>query len=763
MDTSPLRVLIIEDDAVTRRAVARALAGGGEAVEVRQAENGRDGLKALLAEPFDCAFLDYRLPEKDGAAVLREARQAGVETPIIILTARGSEQIAVELMKSGAADYLSKSQLAPEMLWSSLRSAVRVGRAEAAARQANRLLAENEERLKRVLETNVDGIAILDRNGRFLFMNPAAERIVGATLDELNRSGCTYANPPWEVLHLDETPVPQSQRSFSRVMSSGQPVYAVESVIRRRDGSRVVVSINSAPLRESDGSIGGMVSSLRDITERMAIEQARGRERNFVATVLDTVGSIVLVLDCEGRIIRCNKATERITGIRADQLQGRMVWTLLPEDQVEPARAALNRVIRTGAVVEHEGAIRCADGSLRNIQWSGATIGGDGESFIIATGADVTERLQAETALREAEHRYRTLFEESPFGVIVGDPVDCSIVNFNATAHRQLGYSREEFARFKLADLRADHDSVAVWALMRRLLQEGAIEFESRHLARNGDVRDMLISARTLIVGGRTVAQATVQDVTERNRLKEQLLQSQKMEAIGLLAGGVAHDFNNLLAVISGYSESLLRRIPEGDRLRGHIEEIQRASDRGGSLTRQLLAFSRRQAASPQPVCLNEIISSMQEMLRRVAPREIKLSLRLHPTLPLVRADMGQMEQVVLNLAINARDAMPDGGTLSISTTTRQLVASMSTVMGLKAGIYVALSVGDTGGGMDAHTQAHIFEPFFTTKNKGTGLGLSIVYGIVRGCGGIITVNSRVDEGSTFEVLLPALADGVET
>jgi nitrogen-specific signal transduction histidine kinase len=264
--------------------------------------------------------------------------------------------------------------------------------------------------------------------------------------------------------------------------------------------------------------------------------------------------------------------------------------------------------------------------------------------------------------------------------------------------------------------------------------------------------------AHTIDFEGRRARLVLVSDVTEQRKLEEQLRQAQKLEAIGRLAGGVAHDFNNLLMVISGYAELLIQSLPRGDRRRESSENILRAADRAGDLTRQLLAFSRRQVLRPSVVDLNAVISNLQKMLRRLISEDIELAVSLAPELGRVRIDPGQLEQVLLNLAVNARDAMPRGGKLAIHTANvAPDDARAAPGAQLRPGAYVLLSVADTGVGMDSEVRARLFEPFFTTKRqgRGTGLGLSVVYGIVEQSGGSIQVDSRPGQGTTFRIYLP--------
>jgi signal transduction histidine kinase/ActR/RegA family two-component response regulator len=286
-----------------------------------------------------------------------------------------------------------------------------------------------------------------------------------------------------------------------------------------------------------------------------------------------------------------------------------------------------------------------------------------------------------------------------------------------------------------------------------------------RHRRKDGTEIDVEVVARTITFQGRLARLTLAADVTERSRLQAQLVKSQKMEAIGQLAGGVAHDFNNLLGVITGYSELLIRGAPPESRERKRGEEIKGAADRAAALTRQLLAFSRRQILQPKILDLNVVVADVEKMLRRVISEDIQIVNVSGSGLGHVRADAGQVEQVLMNLAVNARDAMPHGGRLVIETANAELdEAYVRLHPEARPGKYVLLSVADTGHGMDARTMARIFEPFFTTKEegKGTGLGLATVYGIVEQSGGVVTVYSEVGHGTTFKVYLPRVESAVD-
>ena len=384
------------------------------------------------------------------------------------------------------------------------------------------------------------------------------------------------------------------------------------------------------------------------------------------------------------------------------------------------------------------------------------------------TQRELAERKLAQEALRKSEEKYRTLFEDSRDAIVITDERG-KLFDMNQSALDLFGYSRAELMEMSIGELYSDlfRDG----RVQEEIEQEGYVrDIVSKVIRKNGTEMhsELTMSARKHGDGNVIGYQGIIRDVTERRRLEEQLFQSQKIEAIGRLAGGVAHDFNNLLTTIIGHSDIILMDLEENDRLRGDLEGIRRASDRAASLTRQLLAFSRRQVLQPKVLDLNRVIADTEKMLRRLIGEDVELSTILGPDIRRVKVDPGQMEQVIMNLAVNARDAMPQGGNLTIETANVDLdevYAQKRRVV--RAGRYVMLAVSDTGVGMDMETQSQIFDPFFTTKGlgQGTGLGLSTVYGIIKQSGGYIWVYSEPGQGTTFKVYLPRVeadADSVQ-
>ena len=481
--------------------------------------------------------------------------------------------------------------------------------------EASRILAT-------LIEASPLAIVTFDPEGVVTMWNPAAERIFGWSGNE--------------VLGMRLPFVPaEKQEEFlalRRRALQGEVFTEPELHRRRADGSPIVVSVSTSPLRRPDGTIYGIMSILMDVTERKAAEESRAR----LTMAVEQAGESIVITDTRGTIQYVNPAFERITGYDRMEVIGK-----------NP------RILQSG---RHDAAF------YRNL-W------------------ETLRRGEAWRGTFLDKRRDGTLYEEDAVISPVRDPSG-QVVNYVAVKR----------------------------------------------------------------------------DVTDVRRMEEQLRQSQKMEAVGRLAGGVAHDFNNLLTAISGYSDLLLHRLPDYSTLRRDVEEIRKAGDRAAALTRQLLAFSRRQVLQPKVLDLNTVVAKMEPMLRRLIGEKIELSTVLSPSLSRVKADPGQIEQVIVNLAVNARDAMPDGGRITVETADAELSPSYAAVHSeVRPGPHVLLSVTDTGHGMSDETQAHLFEPFFTTKEKGkgTGLGLATVYGIVQQSGGHIRVNSAADRGSTFLMYLP--------
>jgi two-component system cell cycle sensor histidine kinase/response regulator CckA len=473
-------------------------------------------------------------------------------------------------------------------------------------------------------------------------------------------------------------------------------------------------------------------------------------ERSLAGVIRTTV---------DGKILNCNHACAKIFGYAScEELLSSPVTnrSVVPQEH----DAFIKRLKEEKSLTNHEHSMRRKDGSsvwlLRNAR---LVEGKDGAPAVIEeTLIDVTER-------KKAEEIFRTAFNANPEPITIATIAEGRYIDVNESFLRITGHRREEVIGHTSLELNFWKRSEDRAKLVEMLWEHGCVrDLEITYRTKSGEERIALDSAEALEIAGQECIIAILRDITEKKFLEKQLRQTQKMEAVGQLSGGIAHDFNNLLGVIIGYSEILEQRLPQNDPLRKECGQIKKAGQSAASLTRQLLAFSRQQVLEPKVLDLNSIVLHVEKMLRRLIGEDIDLKATLGTKLGCIKADQSQIEQVIMNLAVNARDAMPQGGKLLIETANVDLDEDYARRHHpQKPGAYVLLTVADTGMGMDAETQSRIFEPFFTTKElgKGTGLGLSTVYGIVRQSGGHIWVYSEPGQGTTFKIYLPRIQQPV--
>jgi len=518
---------------------------------------------------------------------------------------------------------------------------------------------------------------------------------------------------------------------------------------------------------------------LPEVVGRALREKARGEEMARLQEVIlsgkreweltfDRVPDAIFLLNEDCHVRRANRAAVKLLGLDFNQMIGRPCHEVVhgsgapclhcPHQWMlqtgEEARGDIEEP-RFGKVLDFTASpLRNPDGSLR---------------ACVCVVRDITDRKRAEEALRKSREHLARAQQIAHLGSWESDLVTGTLV-WSDEVYRIFGVSKEQFVGTNEVVFGMVHpeDRESVLQASKKAKEErGLFHIEHRIVRPDGSVRFVDEEAEVVCdAAGQAVQMVgTVQDMTERRQLEGQFRQAQKMEAVGRLAGGIAHDFNNLLTVIAGYSDMMLSRLAADDPLRAHVSEIRSAGDRAASLTRQLLAFSRQQVLAPQVLDLNAVVANMDKMLRRLIGEHIDLVTVCEKPLWRVKADPGQLEQVIMNLAVNARDAMPKGGKLTLETANVELSGAYARAhVAVKPGRYVMLAVSDTGCGMDAETQSHLFEPFFTTKErgKGTGLGLSTVYGIVKQSGGNVWVYSEPGRGTTFKVYLPLVDEPLE-
>jgi PAS domain S-box-containing protein len=604
-------------------------------------------------------------------------------------------------------------------------------------------------RLAAIVESSDDAIISNDLNGVIETWNKGAERIFGYSAKEI--VGIS-------IERLIPNERQDEEREIVAKIRRGESLRHFETIRRAKDGRLLDVSITASPIRDATGAITGVSKVARDITERKRAEAAVRESEGRYRALFDYAPDGILISDSQNCYLDANPSACRMLGYTREEIVGLHGSDIVSVEEV-PNIAPAIEAIRATADYHHPWTLRRKDGSTFATDVIATTLP-DGN--IVGIIRDITERNEAVAALRTAEERMRFALHNAQVGIWDAN-YTTGVVTWSETLEAQFGLAAGTFGGTFESFVALVHpaDREALLEAVGQGMKTGN-DFTTQHrtIRPDGTVRWLTGAGRVLLgEDGRPLRAVGISlDVTERRALEAQYQQAQKMEAIGRLAGGVAHDFNNLLGVILGYSQLLLRSLASGDPRCQDVAEIQKAGATAAALTRQLLAFSRKEIIEPRLLDLNRVLSDMREMLERLIGEDVKVVLRLRPELAPVQADRGQMEQVVMNLAVNARDAMPDGGIVTIETAHVTLDAAYAkTHLSLEPGAYVALTVTDTGCGMTPDVQGHLFEPFFTTKErgKGTGLGLATVHGIVTRSGGAVNVYSEVGKGTSLRAYLP--------
>jgi PAS domain S-box-containing protein len=620
---------------------------------------------------------------------------------------------------------------------------------EVTERKAAELQAgENEERFRLLVEGVKDhAIIMLDPSGNVVTWNAGAEQVFGYKAEEI--IGRNYAC----YFSIEDVTSGKPKRNLDQAIAQGS--FHEEGWRVRKDGSRFWSNGGLTVLNSQSGHLRGFVKITRDLTEQNRLEA-------LFESVFEHAIDSFIVIDVKGTILLFNEAAEKLFGYSAYEAVGKNVRSLMPEpfgsnhdtyiaDYVRTDQA---QIVGTGRYVEGQR----KDGSTFPAWLDVSEFFLNDERHFIGIVRDMTEQQRT----KEEMQRLAAIVQSSD-DAIVGMSLSGKIHSWNQGAEQLFGYSAIEALGQPFSILAADEP---VGTLMDRLAQiangEHAKPYESVRVRKDGKKVDVAI--RFSPIWGNKAAvigvSAICRDISERKKLEEQLRQSQKMEAIGQLAGGVAHDFNNLLTIMNGYTDLVAGSLTPESPNRKMLQEVSKAGERAAALTRQLLAFGRKQVLEPRVLDLNAVVTNIERMLQRLIGEDVELSAVLAPVLRRVNVDQGQIEQIIINLAVNARDAMPTGGKLTIETKNVDLpendAVSPPTI---RPNRYVRLAVSDTGCGMTPEIQARIFEPFFTTKGpgKGTGLGLATVYGIVKQSGGHIDLASAQGQGTTFKIYFPAV------
>ena len=651
-------------------------------------------------------------------------------------------------------------------------------------------LRESEERYRRIASCVPDVIWIADCSGRFVYVNEVVERMFGQTVeDSLKLSIGDTVIPEYAArvrAMFEETLAAARAPDFNR-----NRIRTYELPEIRKDGSMFWAEVTSSILWSADGAPAGVIGVTRDITERREAAKALKEGEERYRRIARCIPDLLWIIDNAGRITYVNESVERITGWTVEEFQ-----KLSIEDVMVPEDAARARAIYDTAVMKAKlpgyDRNRIVLNEYRNLKKDGSTFWAevtsaflwteDGQpAGLIGTTRDVTERKLAAKAIRESEERYRRIACCVPDVIWICD-LSGRFLYANEAVTRLQGWTPEEFLKLTYADVMDPEGATRAMAAIKDGLkrakapgyeQDPVRAFEAKAFKKDGSTFWAEVSAAFLLAEDRTPTGliGSMRDITERKQseqeremLQTQLIQAQKMEAIGQLAGGVAHDFNNILTAILMQLNLLENESNVPDDVRRSLKEMEGMAQRATNLTRQLLLFSRRQVLQRQVLDLNSLLGNLLKMLRRLIGENIHLEFNGSGEALWLEADPGMLEQVVMNLVVNARDAMPRGGRVMLRTYVVTLDGSTKARHPeAREGVFVCLSVADTGSGIDSATAKRIFEPFFTTKEagKGTGLGLATVYGIAKQHGGWVEMETQLGKGSAFTIFLPACAGGV--
>jgi two-component system, cell cycle sensor histidine kinase and response regulator CckA len=605
----------------------------------------------------------------------------------------------------------------------------------------------SELRYRDFFENVKVGLFAVSPQGRILEANAAMVAILRyPSREQLLNSGI-------EDFDLDPA---DASRVFSMLRKTGE-ISDCEVQLNRPDGTTVWLLTSARASHDETGRLIYYQGSVEDITAHKRAEEAACESERRFETFMNHAPVIAFIKDEQGRYEYANEPCLLFLNKKRDELYGHTDFDILPANIADPMRAHDLAVVGEGTGLQTIETMPSSDGELHSFMVLKFPITDPSErNFVGGFALDITDRRRAEEAERRIARRFHDLFESSPDAIFVQD-LDGNILDANREACTLCGQSHNKLVGQNMRNVIPAEALADMLGGGLRLERGEVMHAETVICNSEGRTTPVAISTSRIEFTGSPALLTHARDTSEQKKLQEQFYQSQKMEAIGCLAGGIAHDFNNVLTAIIGYNELVMGGLHERDPLRRNAEEVRKASERATRLTRQLLAVSRKQTLQPRILDLNSSVADIEKMLRRLIGDDVELTVIPAPRAAYVKADPSQLEQVLMNLAVNARDAMPSGGNLFIRISSISITTPLDTAPDVPPGNYAVLRCTDTGTGMSDETRARIFEPFFTTKDpgKGTGLGLATCYGIVKQSGGRILCESSPGRGTTFLIYLP--------
>ena len=780
----PLRVLVLEDDANDAELVMRELGRTGYKTQWHRVDNRTD-FQRYLANGWDIVLADYKVPGFSVEEALQMLSGLNLDIPLIVMSGAVEEEVIVQLMKKGASDYLLKDRLA--RLGTAISHALEEKRLRAETQRALLALKENEQRYRSLCIAMSETVWIATPQGETIQSSATWRKTTGQTVLESQGMGWINAVHPQDREN--------AMRRWKDSLETGK-IYESEYRVRMADGTYNYFSSRGVPVLNENGTVREWVGTSTNITqhkeseERMRVFSHLGRQLSTAIRPEEAAQVIISIADdlfgwdaCTLDLYKAETNTIHPI-VNVDTIEGKKTH-ISPKAPCFAPTARMQQVIQNGRtlilrkpseeplhdlmygdVTRHSMSIMAVPirhgmnviGILTIQSYAQNAYSPENLNTLQALAdycGGALERIRAEEQLSYQAHLLANIND-----AILGTDHEFTLTAWNRAAEEMYGWKSSEVIGKKLSEIiRVEGGESHYLKMMAALAVENRFCAEIKHFRRDG--RPVFVESTAVALrnesAGVTGYAITHHNIDSRRHLEEQLRQSQKMEAFGQLAGGVAHDFNNILTVISGYTNLVLSKPNVDSETREDLGLILAAAEKAGNLTRQLLTFSRKKGMQLAPVKLNEVVSSVSKMLHRVIGEDIRLQCSFSDDIPLIEADPAMLDQVILNLAVNARDAMPKGGELFIQIEPVKIPATYANPEA-RPGDYVCLTVRDTGSGIPPEIRERIFEPFFTTKSsgKGTGLGLATVYGIVKQHRGWIEVHSAMGSGTTFKIFLPA-------
>lgn len=743
-----LKILHFEDSNEDAELLREHLAAGGIQCDITLVQN-KTGFENTLHKQWDIILSDFNIPEFDGFAALELVRTRVPHTPFILISGTIGEELAIESLKNGATDYILKDKLA--RLVPAIHRALQEAEEHRLREESQKAFIESEEKYRKLVCSMQEGLLKVDNDDVIQFVNDRLCLMFGYQRDEL------LGRVAYRLFATEEEQALIIEKNRRRMEGISEQY---EMRCRHKDGHYVWMEISGSPVVGAGGVVIGSVATFSDITERKRVEELlRDAEARYRALFEQSPYGVLLVDAETGKTLEANETASRQLGYTREEFANLTISDYEASEHPEETAKRMQKVFREG-MDSFETSQRTKSGEIRNMHVWAKTIQLKGRTAFYGIVQDITERKRAAEALWESELRFRTVWEKSTDGMRITDE-EGTVVLVNDAYCKMVEKPREEIEGKPMSVIfEKDKQAVALEKHQERFRSRSVPpRLERDIILWNGKRISLELSNTFLEIPHRRVLLlSVVRDITEHKKLQEQILRNQRLESIGTLAGGIAHDLNNVLAPIL-MSIQMLRKQHKDSVSERVLSILEASAKRGAEVVRQVLTFARGVEGEHKLLQPGNLILEVENFVRETFPKTIRLQTSKPDDLKAIKGNATQLYQVLLNLCVNARDAMPSGGTLNLEA--NNIVLDENYVhfhADARPGPYIQVSVSDTGMGIPKKLTNKIFDPFFTTKEtgKGTGLGLSTALGIVKSHGGFITVYSEVGKGTRFSVYFPA-------